>query len=174
MKNLTSKFFSVLSLFLLLACESAYKMETVIRSNSSHLDDLFIIDANKNRVYQECYYLNADGENEWRYQYFMYILNGKNEVITIMQPTNQDKESCQSQIRKIDIILKKQSHVKVCARGNLKIENNESLTEFINFPQFGKHKTIYKSLSLDSICSGSKCVSNNEVYVDTCPGFVKK
>lgn len=36
-----------------------------------------------------------------------------------------------------------------------------------------QHKIIYDLQTLDSICNSKKCFSNNEVYTNTCSGFVK-
>ncbi len=105
----------------------------------------------------------------------MYVLNDKNAVLEIMQPTNQDKESCYSQVRTIEKILQSESQVKICARDELKtnIQDSGSQNEFVQFGSLGSRKIVYESLTLDSICSSKKCLSNNEMWVNTCPGFVK-
>ena len=50
----------------------------------------------------------------------MYILSDKNEVLEIMQSTNQDKDTCEAQINAIKKMLQSESEVKLCIRGELK------------------------------------------------------
>lgn len=121
-------------------------------------------------------FFNAEAENKWRHQYLMYILNDKSEVLEIMQSTNQDKDSCYSQIQKIEKILQLESRVRVCARSELekKVQDPESQKETIQFGSLGNYRITYEALILDSICNSKKCFSNNEVWVNTCPGFVKQ
>lgn len=127
------------------------------------------------RIQQKCLFLDAEAENQWRHQYFMYVLNDKNEVLEIMQSTNQDKDSCQIQLNKIEKILKPESLVKLCVRGELKknVPQSEDQGEFIKFGTLGGHKVVYEALTLDSICNSKECFSNNDVWVNACPGFVK-
>lgn len=138
-------------------------------------DDLHIIFVKSDRVLQKCLYLNADAENSWRHQYFMYILSDKNEVIEVMQSTNQDKDTCEEQVKAIKKILQSESQVKLCIRGELKATPQDLITQnrTIRFDNLGDHTISYEPLTLDSACSSKDCVSNNGVWVNTCPGFVK-
>lgn len=173
MKNLknNSIFLSLYSF--IIGCQSApvFNIDTV----HTEADDLHIIQTRSNRIQQKCLFLNAEVENNWRHQYFMYVLNDKNEVLEIMQPTNQDKDTCLSQVRKVEKILQSESQVKICARDELKIniQDSESQNVFVQFGSLGSRKVAYESLTLDSICNSKKCLSNNEVWVNTCPGFAK-
>ncbi|MBX3020265.1 MAG: hypothetical protein KF799_01205 [Bdellovibrionales bacterium] len=137
----------------------------------SHRDDLHIIDVRSNRVRQECLFLGAEAENSWRHQYLMYILNDKNEVLEIMQPTNQDKEACYSQIRAAEEILRDDPRVKVCVRDRLQETKDKAKKPLIEFGSFGTHKVAYEALTLDSVCNSKKCLRNNDIWVNTCPGF---
>jgi hypothetical protein len=141
----------------------------------TEVDDLHVIQVRSDRIRQKCLFLNAEAENSWRHQYFMYALNDKNEVFEIMQSTNQDKDTCYSQAQKIEKILQSDSQVKICVRDELKrnIPEPSSQNTPIQFGPLGKHKVTYEALTFDSICNSKKCFSNNENWVNTCPGFVK-
>lgn len=106
----------------------------------------------------------------------MYVLNDKNEVFEIMHSANQDKDSCYAQMSKIEKILQSESQVKVCARDELKKNPQDSQVQgtLVKFGLLGDHKVSYEPLTLDSICNSKKCISNNEMLVNTCPGFVKQ
>lgn len=177
MHNLKSNLFHSVFFLLVSACQStpAFKIATFPERNRSNLYDLHVIDVVSNRIQQKCLFLNAEDENQWRHQYFMYVLNDKNEVLEIMQSTNQDKDSCQIQLNKIEKNLKPESLVKLCVRGELKknVPQSEDQDEFIKFGTLGGHKVVYEALTLDSICNSKECFSNNDVWVNTCPGFVK-
>lgn len=179
MRNLKSNLLLLLSLcFFISACQSTkvFNLRTFPAAKQSNLNDLHVIHVNSDRVRQKCFFFNAEAENNWRHQYLMYVLNDKNEVLEIMQATNQDKDSCYSQVRTIEKILQSESQVKICARDELKksIQDPRSQNEFIQFGSLGSHKVTYEALTLDSICNSKKCLSNNEVWVNTCPGFVKQ
>ena len=163
----------VLSLCLFIAgCQSAPVFN--IKTFHTNADDLHVIQVRSNRIRQKCLFLNAEAENNWRHQYFMYVLNEENEVLEIMQSTNQDKDTCHSHVHKIDKILQSESQVKICARDELKnIQDAQEQKTVIPFDQLGRHKVAFEALTLDSICNSKKCVSNNEPWVNTCPGFVK-
>jgi hypothetical protein len=164
--------------FCISACQSTqvFKLKTFPAAKQSNLNDLHVIHLNSDRVRQKCLFFNAEAENNWRHQYLMYVLNDKNEVLEIMQPTNQDEESCYSQVRTIEKILQAESQVKICVRDELRksIQDPGGQNEFIQFGSLGSHKLTYESLTLDSICNSKKCLSNNEVWVNTCPGFTKQ
>jgi hypothetical protein len=146
-----------------------------IETFHTKVNDLHVIQVRADRIQQKCLFLNAEAENSWRHQYFMYILNDKNEVLEIMESTNQDRDTCHSQAQKIDKILRPASHVKICVRDELKKNVQEPSSENtpIQFGSLGKHNVNYEALTFDSICNSKKCLSNNEVWVNTCPGFVK-
>lgn len=173
-----SNFLFQLSLcFFISACQSTkvFNLETLPVEKKSNQNNLHVIYVNSDRVQQKCLFFNAEAENNWRHQYLIYVLDEKNEVLEIMQPTNQDKDSCYSQVRAIEKILQSQSVVKMCVRDELKknIQNPGDQNGFIQFGPLGSHKITYEALTLDSICSSKKCFSNNEMWVNTCPGFVK-
>ncbi len=163
----------VLSLCLFITgCQStpAFNIETF----HTKADDLHVIQVHSDRIRQKCLFLNAESENNWRHQYFIYILNDKNEVLEIMESTNQDKDTCYSQAHKIGKILQSESQVKICARDELKnIQDAREHKTLIQFDPLGSHKVTYEALTFDSICNSKKCLSNNEPWVNTCPGFVK-
>ncbi len=168
----SSSIVSVMCLFII-GCQSTriFNIETF----HTKVNDLHFIQVRADRVQQKCLYLNAEAENNWRHQYFMYVLNDKNEVFEIMESTNQDKDTCYTQAQKIDKILRSESKVKICVRDELKrsIQDPTGQNAPIQFGPLGKHKVTYEALTFDSICNSKKCVSNNSVWVNTCPGFVK-
>lgn len=105
----------------------------------------------------------------------MYVLSDKNETFEIMQSTNQDKDTCEAQIKSIEKILQSESQVKLCVRGELKPipQNTKAQSDHVRFGRLGDYKVSYESLTLDSVCNSKKCVGNNSAWVNTCPGFVK-
>lgn len=175
--NLKSNSFLFFLCLFISACQStgAFHLKTFPGAKQDKAHNLHIIQVNSDRVRQNCFFLNAEAENNWRHQYFMYILNDKNEVLEIMQPTHLDKDSCDSQFHKIEKLLRSDSKVSVCVRDELKkyIQNSENQKEGIQFGSLGNHQVNYNPLTLDSVCNSKKCFSNNEVWVNTCPGFVK-
>ncbi len=145
-----------------------------IKTFHTESDDLHVIQVHPNRLRQKCLFLNAEAENNWRHQYLMHILNHKNEVLEIMGSTNQDKDTCYSQIQKIDKVLQSEGQVRICARDKLKIiQATQEQKSIIQFEQLGNHKPTYEARTFDSICSSKKCVGDNSAWVKTCPGFVK-
>ncbi len=146
-----------------------------IQTAHTTVNDLHVIQVHSNRVQQKCLFLEGEAKNNWRHQYFRYILNDKNEVFEVMEATNQDKETCFSQVQKIEKILQSELRVKICVRDELKsnIQDTSIQNTLIDFGPLGKHGLTYEPLTFDSICNSKKCVSNNEVWVNTCPGFVK-
>jgi len=175
MENLKSSLLFLSLCFVAAACQSAkgLNLKTFHGVDQDKSYDLHVIETNFNHVRQQCLFLNAEAENNWRHQYLMYVLNDKNEVLELIQPTHLDKDSCDSQIRTIEKILQLESKVKVCARNELKKNTQEKQRQFVQFGSLGNHKITYESLTLDSICNSKKCLSNNDVWVNTCPGFVK-
>lgn len=163
--------------FFISACQStgAFNLKTFSGVDQDKAHDLHVIHVNSERVRQKCLFLNAEAENNWRHQYFMHILNDKNDVLEIMQPTHLDKDSCYSQVHKIEKLLQSESRVKVCARDELKkdTQNPKVQKDRIQFGSLGHYQVAYDALTLDSICNSKKCFSNNDVWVNTCPGFVK-
>lgn len=164
---------TAISLYLFIAgCQSTpiFNIETF----HTKANDLHVIQVQSSRVQQKCLFFIAEAENNWRHQYFMYVLNDKNEVLEIMQPTNQDKDSCYSQVQKIDKILQSESQVKICVRDEFKnLQDSHEQKAPIQFGSLGSYKVNYEALTFDSICSSKRCLSNNEVWVNTCPGFIK-
>jgi hypothetical protein len=105
MWNLRSKL--VLSSLFICACQSTNHFNLVTFHTGD--GDLHVIEVKSNRVRQECLFLNAEAENIWRHQYLMYVLNDKNEILEIMQPTHQDKDSCNTRAREIEKLLRSES-----------------------------------------------------------------
>lgn len=178
MTNLKSNLLRLSFLFFIFGCQSSqvFELKTFPAKKTSHSNDLHTILVNSNRVKQKCLFYNAEAENNWRHQYLMYILTDKNEVLEIMHPTNQDKESCFAQMHKIEKILKEDSKVKLCVRDELKVIDQSSTepSDVIQFAPFGNYSLTFESLTLDSICNSKKCFNHNEAYVTTCPGFAKE
>lgn len=133
--------------------------------------NLNTITVSADHIQQKCVFLNAEAENKWRHQYMMYILDDKNEVIPIVHVVNQDKATCEDQIKKIKKILNKADQVKICVRD--KFEKDNSSPEEIDFGKLGKHSTEYSYLWFQSICNNKDCYSY-DVFTNICPGFPRQ
>ncbi len=165
MQNLKNKLIFILPL-LVAACQSApvFDIETFAAPPGTKLDDHHVIRIESNRIKQECLFLNAEAENKWRHQYFMYLLTNKNEVLPVMYAINQDGKSCQKQLTKIQKILDQEAQVKVCANSDLKKAANKIHSDepSIYFGRLGNHKVDYEALFLDSICNSKDCFIYNK------------
>jgi hypothetical protein len=155
------------------ACQSTNHFN--LKTFHTSVDDLHVIEVESDRVRQECLFFNAEAGNNWRHQYLMYVLNDKNEILEIMQPTHQDKDSCYSQVREIEKLLRSESQVRLCVRDELKKRSQAagSHDKIIQFGALGANGSTYEALTLDSVCNKKKCISSNDMWVNTCPGFVK-
>jgi hypothetical protein len=155
-------------LVLISGCQStpSFKMTTLER------EELHIIETNSNRVIQECYFMNAEKENNWRHQYSLNMLNEKNEVISAFYPTNQGKKECLEHLKKVEKILKNQSRVRLCVRDRLKkMIDDHSDPEVHDFKTLGKHESPYYALTFDTICNSKECYSISDTWTYTCPVF---
>lgn len=151
-------------------CQSARNFE--IRTLEK--EELHIVEIDSARITQECYFLNAEAENVWRHQYILYMLNEKNEVIPVYNPTNQDKSQCLKQFKKIKKILKGAARVKLCVRDPLKrITDTSSMPEITDFGPLGRHESPYHALTFDTICNAKDCFSISDTWTYTCPGFTQ-
>ena len=104
----------------------------------------------------------------------MYVLGEKKEALEIMQSTNQDKDTCEAQVKAIEKILGAEPQVKICVRDQLRRSQvPDAQKELISFGLLGQHKVVQEGLTFDTICNSKKCVGDNSAWVDTCPGFVK-
>lgn len=173
MQNLRNSLFLLFICSLISACQStkAFRLETFPDSKG----DLHIIQANSNHIQQKCLFMNAEGDNNWRYQYFMYALSEKHEVLEIMNSTHIDGDSCRSKFRAVEKVLKAEPRVKICVRDELrKSQVPDSQKELILFGSLGQHRVTHEGLTFDTICNSKKCVGDNSAWIDTCPGFVKQ
>jgi len=172
MEKLKISFFLFFFSSLSSACQStkAFHFETFADPKG----DLHIIQANSDRVQQKCLFLNAEGDNKWRHQYFMYVLSDKQEVLEIMESTHLDVDSCSSQFRAVERILKAEPKVKICVRDELKkSQASDNQKDVVSFGLLGQHTVTKEGLTFDTICSSKNCVGDNSAWVDTCPGFAK-
>jgi hypothetical protein len=173
MRHLKNNSLVLLLCFFISGCQSAsvYNHKTF----HTNADDLHVIFVNSDRVQQKCLFFDAEAENNWRHQYLMHILSDRNEVLEVMQSTNQDKDTCEKQVNAIEKILRFEPQIKLCVRGELKTspQDSKSQNRPIRFGGLGDHKIAYEPITLDSACNSKRCVSNNNVWVNTCPGFVK-
>ena len=136
--------------------------------------ELHVIEVDSNRIIQECYFMNAEKENNWRHQYILNILNDKNEIIQVFYPTNQDDQQCLHHLKKVEKILKKSPRMRLCVRDKLKIDDSKILPETHDFGPLGKHVSPYDALTFDTICNSSDCVSISDTWTYTCPEFLKR
>jgi hypothetical protein len=138
-------------------------------------DDLNIIEIDGNRVIQECYFMNAEKENNWRHQYILYMLDANDEVIPVYNPTNQDKAQCLAQFKKVEKVLKNVTRVRLCVRDKLEKITDGSTPEVHDFGPLGKHESPYHALTFDTICNNlQKCYSISDTWTKTCPDFQKQ
>ncbi len=161
---------SVLVLVLILiiiGCQSqkSFHMKTLEK------EELQIVEVDSDRILHECYFLNAEKENNWRHQYFMYILNDNDEVITAMNPTNQDDVKCKKQLKKIEKVLKGEKKVKLCLRELLKKDVSGMTSDVHDFGRLGRHTSPYDALTFDRICNSKECFSMSDTWTVTCPEF---
>jgi hypothetical protein len=168
MQNLKNRVIFALTL-LLVACQSApvYEIKTIPSPLKSKLDDQQVIVVKTNRIHQECLFYNAEAENNWRHQYFMYILNDKNEVLPIMHAINQEDSICKEQLGKIQKILNRNNYVRVCANSILEKVKSAKSDDMIDFGPLGKHAVTHEPLFFDGVCNPKKCF----IYKETleCP-----
>ncbi len=173
MTNLRSSLVVVLLNSLILGCQTTRDFR--IQSIPNEPNDLHVIQVKSSHVYQRCLFFNAEAENNWRHQHLIYIFSNKNEVFEIVQPHDQDRETCYSQIKKVEKILQAESHVRFCIRDKL-IKNpqaSENLGMINQVEKIELGSATYESQTLDSVCNSKKCFSNNDLWVNTCPGFTK-
>ncbi len=166
MRNLKNKLFFIILPFLLMACQSTpvFDIKTFPAPPKTKLDDHHLIRIKSNRIKQECLFLNAEAENKWRHQYFIYLLTDKNEVLPIMHAINQEGSVCKEQLKKIQKILNQESEVKICAQSELtkEIKEDERFDRPIEFGPLGSHQVVYDALFLDSICNSKNCFIYDE------------
>lgn len=155
---------------LVLGCQStqSFKMQAYEK------EELQVVELDRKRIIQECYFMNAEKENNWRYQHTLYMLSENNEVIPVFYPTNQGKTECIEHFKKIEKILKRESRVKLCLRDALeKRSDKESILIPHDFGSLGKYKSTYHALTFDTICNSKECYSISDTWTYTCPGFKK-
>lgn len=134
--------------------------------------ELHIIEIDTNRITQECYFMNAEKENNWRHQYILHILNQQNEVISLYNPTNQGKQECLAHLNKVQKILKQELRVKLCARDILeKRTDEEVISKTLDFGPLGKHKSPYDGITFDKVCNSKECYSISDTWTYTCPAL---
>jgi hypothetical protein len=169
MESLKSKLLlGILFFGIMTSCQTS----KVFEMKSDEKNELNVIKLKTDRIIHECYFLNAEKENIWRHQYFLNVLNEKNEVISIMYPTNQDVETCQEHLKKVEKIFKNASEVRICARDILeKIVETDLIQEIHDFGPLGKHTSPYYGLTFDTICNSKECFSISDTWTYTCPGF---
>lgn len=170
MANLRNSTLFILLFWLSTSCTllSAQKYSINTYPSATGGDTQQVITVSSDHIQQKCIFLNAEAENSWRHQYFMYILNDKDEVIPVMHNLNQDKTTCEAQIKKIEKIYQTSSEVRICLRGDIKKYNQ--YPEQITFGKLGSHTTKYDELWFQAICNTKNCYTYDSL-IDTCPGF---
>lgn len=177
MKNLKKNnlLIPLLALFVS-GCQSTKNFEIKTLSIKEE-GDLNVIEVSSDRVIQECYFMNAEKENNWRHQYVLYLLDDKNEVIPVYYPTNQGKKECLAHFKKVEKVLKtaRRLHqpLKLCARDKLEkmTDSKDTIPEFHDFGILGRHDSNYWALTFDTICSEKNCYSISDTWTYSCPGF---
>jgi hypothetical protein len=164
-KNLNKVLFA--SIFLtILGCQATRGFQMTKLKNQ----ELNVVSVDTRRIIHECYFLNAEKENQWRHQYVLYMLNENNEAIPVFYPINQDKDQCMSHLNKVARVLKNQNQVKLCVRGTLQkmVEPEVKLMDH-DFGPLGRHKSPYNALIFDTICDSKECFSIRDTWTHTCP-----
>lgn len=166
MKNLKNNSSLILTFCVFLfGCQSKPSFVMTTLEN----EELHSIKVERKRVIHECYFLNAEKENNWRHQYILYILNGKNEAIPIFFPTNQGKSECQTHLKKVEKILKNQERVQFCTRNKLeRMSGSDSAIELHDFKELGKYESPFYALTFDTICNSKECFSISDTWTTTC------
>lgn len=166
-----NRYFILLQFILpMIACQTStgYKITT------HPGNELHTVEIDSNRIIQECHFMNAEKENNWRHLYVLYFLTDTNEVLPVMYPINQDRHDCMSHLKNVEQILKKDTHVRICVRDKIeKTKGSKATSDIHDFGKLGKYNSIYDGLTFDSICNLRNCVSINDIWHDTCPGFKK-
>ena len=160
----------VLFVVVMSSCQSTQKFKMTMLEK----DELSVFEIDSNRAIQECYFMNAEKENNWRHQYSLNMLNEKNEVISAFYPTNQGKQECLTHLKKVEKILKKEPRVRLCIRGRLKkMDKDKFNSEVHDFGTLGKHESPYYALTFDTICNSKECYGISDTWTSTCPSFKK-
>ncbi len=160
----------LLFIVLLCGCQSTQSF----KMTSFDKEELNIVEIDRNRIIHECYFMNAEKENNWRHQYVLYMLNNRNEAIPVFYPTNQGKQECMTHLKKVENVLKNQSRFKLCVRNLLdKTEDGEPYHDLHDFGDLGKHRSPYAALTFDTICNSKECYSISDTWTSTCPSFKK-
>lgn len=171
MKNLKRNKSSLLIVLIFVyGCQSTatFKIKTFEQ------EELHVVEIDSNRITQECYFMNAEKENKWRHQYILNLLNDKNEVIPVYNPTNQGIDECMAHFKKVEKVLKIEPRVKLCVRDKLeKRTDKETVLVPHDFGSLGKYKSTYHALTFDTICNSQTCHSISDTWTRTCPGFKK-
>lgn len=161
---------TILAISLISGCQSSQKFE--IKPIEG---ELYTIEIRNSRVSQECYFMNAEKENQWRHQYILYMLTDSNDVIPVHYPINQDKDECLKQVKQVDEILKNTPTVRLCLRGKLeKFADSKTTVQPLDFGPLGKFNPSYEALTFDTICNSKKCLSISDTWTYTCPPFHSK
>jgi hypothetical protein len=163
---------SNLVLTALLAITCGCQSTTAFKITPLGYDDIQVVEIDRNRIIHECYFMNAEAENNWRHQYILYILNEKNEVIPVFYPTNQGKAECMAHLKKVERILRNAERLKLCVHDPLEwYDDSKFALELHDFGSLGKHSSPYNALRFDRICSSKECYRLEDVYSRTCPTF---
>lgn len=163
MKNLKNRSLP-LCLMILIGCQS----NKVFDIQSFEKDELHIVKIQTERIKHDCYFVNAEKENKWRHQYFLYMLTDNNKVISAMFPTNQGKPECMEHLKKVEKIFKNNKEVKFCLRGEIESKPNGE-GDIQDFKHLGKYKAENYALTFDTICNSKECYSISDTWTDTCP-----
>lgn len=134
-------------------------------------EELHVVEIDSDRIIHECYFMNAEKENNWRHQYILNMLNENNEVIPVYNPTNQGKAECLAHLKKVEKVLKNAPRVRLCIRDKLEKITDLSIPEVHDFGSLGTHESPYHSLTFDTICNSRECYSISDTWTYTCPGF---
>ncbi len=167
MQKLKNKWMLLLIITVTTNCQS-YKG---LKMKQYEKEELYVIEVETRRINQECYFMNAEKENNWRHQYMLNLLDDNNEVIPLFNPTNQDKYYCMAHLKKVEKILDKASTVKICARGILeRMESDNYIVEKRHdYGVLGVHDSPNYALTFDTICNSKDCFSISKTWTNTCP-----
>lgn len=130
----------------------------VIKENKAK--ELVVIEVDTSRILHYCWRTPATDENKWRHFHQISVLDDQNRVIPFMSQISRDKVDCNSDLKKIDQIIKKSKTVRICGVGNLEITGPDKgiIYEVLDFGKLGNFKAdTYSTLELERVCNEKKC-----------------
>lgn len=103
------------------------------------------------RVLLECEHLH-DADIEGLYGFMIHVLDGNNDVVTVVQGNTLDKGSCEKRIHYIGRILREGKKIYIAGRGDL-TRGKEDTRPLYHFPGKGSFKDGGMTLGFAAIAN---------------------